>query len=71
VGETESTDGGTSFSFFFFFLVTRGIPSVMDLDILNRDVHLLILSQIYILKLKKNSILIFFFCGARGVHGHP
>ena len=25
----------------------------------------------YILKLKKNSILIFFFCGARGVHGHP
>jgi len=34
---------------------------VADLDILTKGVYLLILSQIYILKLKKNSILVFFF----------
>jgi len=41
--------------------------AVADLDILNRGVYLLILSQIYILKLKKNFYINFFFCGARGV----
>ena len=40
---------------------------VTDLDILNRGVHLLILSQIYILKLKKIKFYINFFFVDLGV----
>jgi len=41
--------------------------AVADLDILNRDIHLLILSPIYILTQKKKFYIIIFFFWELGV----